>query len=393
MAKCANCGEMNPDNASFCLSCGKAMGNQQPSPAEIAMENAKKEFDKDARANLDRSKITYVCELCGTINKIDSPRCVRCGKPRPRSEFIAALKGIKNAREEQVAAPAEEAVAAVVPEPQAPIEEVPEVQEEKQQTVYRYEPAQSAPVQNPQVIQPLVIVPYVNAAEKLWQYNPRQMYRFEPYTEAEKLNAQGGLQENGDKSLDELISLRNQEFKADGQQAQPKVARPKSTKKVRVAAVFSLLFSILFIASLFLVPFSKNSDLLAYAQKFGGLEVFKFLFVCISGAFGIELGITSTFTYNGFVDFLLPVGYWVAGIFALIIAIRSIVRLVKGFAKTKGWVLPLVVWLAVVLSVVGLFLDLGASLFTAYYGIYIIIGLSVALLLTGVFGKKNAKNR
>ncbi|MFA5450234.1 MAG: hypothetical protein WC292_07360, partial [Clostridia bacterium] len=66
---------------------------------------------------------------------------------------------------------------------------------------------------------------------------------------------------------------------------------------------------------------------------------------------------------------------------------------VKGFAKTKGWVLPLVVWLAVVLSVVGLFLDLGASLFTAYYGIYIIIGLSVALLLTGVFGKKNAKNR
>ncbi|MFA5450305.1 MAG: zinc-ribbon domain-containing protein, partial [Clostridia bacterium] len=323
MAKCANCGEMNPDNASFCLSCGKAMGNQQPSPAEIAMENAKKEFDKDARANLDRSKITYVCELCGTINKIDSPRCVRCGKPRPRSEFIAALKGIKNAREEQVAAPAEEAVAAVVPEPQAPIEEVPEVQEEKQQTVYRYEPAQSAPVQNPQVIQPLVIVPYVNAAEKLWQYNPRQMYRFEPYTEAEKLNAQGGLQENGDKSLDELISLRNQEFKADGQQAQPKVARPKSTKKVRVAAVFSLLFSILFIASLFLVPFSKNSDLLAYAQKFGGLEVFKFLFVCISGAFGIELGITSTFTYNGFVDFLLPVGYWVAGIFALIIAIRS----------------------------------------------------------------------
>jgi hypothetical protein len=59
------------------------------------VNDAKNEFEADSIIGLDRSKMTFVCDLCKCVNGIDSPRCSKCGKPRPRNEYVSAMKTIR----------------------------------------------------------------------------------------------------------------------------------------------------------------------------------------------------------------------------------------------------------------------------------------------------------
>ncbi|MDR3185618.1 MAG: hypothetical protein LBU04_02225 [Christensenellaceae bacterium] len=173
MVKCFYCGDINSDGVNFCNKCGKPISKPRPSSAEQAMEIAKKEFEKNAKISLDKSKITFICELCGTVNGIDNLRCVRCGKPRPRSEFVAALRRLKESGKlaDCATVSASEAV-----QPQLPVEETDQI-------VYRFEPdtvgAENASISPRSIVQQLIIVPYVNPAQSLWQYNPNIVYRLE----------------------------------------------------------------------------------------------------------------------------------------------------------------------------------------------------------------------
>ena len=54
--------------------------------------------ENEMAANLSMDQLSYICEYCGKINAIVAPNCVRCGKRRPRSEYINAMNKIKNAQ-------------------------------------------------------------------------------------------------------------------------------------------------------------------------------------------------------------------------------------------------------------------------------------------------------
>lgn len=66
-----------------------------------ANDNAQKDyevFDKEAQINLDKERLTYICDYCGKVNSIDQPRCSRCGKRRPRNEYIKAVSAVRDAK-------------------------------------------------------------------------------------------------------------------------------------------------------------------------------------------------------------------------------------------------------------------------------------------------------
>jgi sec-independent protein translocase protein TatA len=56
---CANCGTVNPADASFCRKCGTPLGSNEPSA----------------------SPKLGACASCGTVNAADSSFCSKCGKP------------------------------------------------------------------------------------------------------------------------------------------------------------------------------------------------------------------------------------------------------------------------------------------------------------------------
>lgn len=63
-------------------------------PAEDKAATAAAEME----LNVSLDQLSYICEYCGKVNAISSPNCVRCGKRRPRSEYINAMNKIKNAQ-------------------------------------------------------------------------------------------------------------------------------------------------------------------------------------------------------------------------------------------------------------------------------------------------------
>ena len=70
-------------------------GAEQFKKADEHVLKCKNEFEADSIIGLDFSKITFICELCGFVNGIDCPRCKSCGKPRPRGEYISAMKKLR----------------------------------------------------------------------------------------------------------------------------------------------------------------------------------------------------------------------------------------------------------------------------------------------------------
>jgi hypothetical protein len=55
-------------------------------------------FEKEKNTGLSMDQLSYICDYCGKVNQIGSPRCVRCGKRRPRSEYINAMNKIKSTK-------------------------------------------------------------------------------------------------------------------------------------------------------------------------------------------------------------------------------------------------------------------------------------------------------
>lgn len=59
---------------------------------------AETEFEKEKSAGLNIDRLSYICDYCGKVNQIGAPRCVRCGKRRPRNEYINAMNKIKTSK-------------------------------------------------------------------------------------------------------------------------------------------------------------------------------------------------------------------------------------------------------------------------------------------------------
>lgn len=407
MAKCLYCGERNPDSGSYCSCCGKPLEIPGPNPAEAAMENAKKEFERDALVTLDRSKLTFVCELCGTINHIDSSRCVRCGKPRPRSEFVNALRKLKasgNAREDYMQA--RETAAAAPEDNFIPAETAPELQqplpEEEKMGIYRFEPGAvpaGAGAQSPAVVQPFVIVPYVNTAQQLWQYKPQQVYRFEEYTYQERVQM-------GDapKTMDELLSLKeaaqrqldaiNENIRTIPQNTAQEavITYNKSKRKVRRNALATLIFSAALLVCLVILPLVKSFS------DYKGLEVFKSLGNGLQ-AIGLDLHFgTETLTDPGWATLLISLGFILTAIVCIYIIIANAVKLSKGRSGSKGFLPALLGFAGVIAAIIGLifispfgFADIAGFVQDVAYGLIIILILPLILILLAALAIKNTK--
>ena len=217
MAVCKICGEKYSGNLERCPRCSAPFSpaiNKDPFQAPLP-KDPYSQFEEDMQTYVDRKKITYICSVCGDVNHIDRRRCSRCGKPRPRTEYIKALKLLK--RQKRAKEDVFEDVINNNPEPQAQneaysrqeafqdntynqnnqnaynqnafdqrerelyererrLEAEKQQLNQKQRIIYRYE---EGPVQNRVITQPFVIVPYVNQNQPLYQYNPEQVYRFQ----------------------------------------------------------------------------------------------------------------------------------------------------------------------------------------------------------------------
>ena len=190
MIKCKSCGEINLDSSRFCVSCGKPLSDSSSNAMKEALEKAQKSFEKDALATIDRSRITFVCSVCGTVNSIDQDRCSKCGKPRPRSEFVSALKKVKQGYEySEEATPEQQPVQEDITqtnEKTPPEEEAIQQPKQLQQPIVQTEglTAMGGGQANP-VVQPFIVVPFVNPNQEIWQYKPNQVFRFQPYSQEE----------------------------------------------------------------------------------------------------------------------------------------------------------------------------------------------------------------
>lgn len=324
MAKCKACGETYPEGSRFCSRCGASVADDNAVIAE-ALQAAQKDFDRDSMATLDKSRITYVCSICGSINRIDQDKCVRCGKPRPRSEYVNALKRINaskemNAQPETLVAPLPVQAAEPDKEVQEPAVQEPVVQPEPE---VKAEPVQ--PVAQPvaqQVVQnvvpvgggqagvitqPFVVVPYVDSMYPLRQYNPNQLYRYQPYTQ-EELAAMKAQREA------EELKARQAAQAAQGETEPPVHACDcdEKAKKVKSFGIGTLILSIVMLA----------------------VAIWKAIGLGVSGVF-------NDFSALGLGGVIMVVGNVVMLIMGLIGIIHSSVR-IAGNCKCKGWIIGFV---------------------------------------------------
>lgn len=418
MAKCKFCGETYPDNSRFCLSCGKPVADKDVSATTAALEEAQKEFDKDALATLDRSRMTFVCTICGTVNSIDSAKCSCCGKPRPRSEFVSAVKKIQESEaykaelaKAKAEAPVEQAPVEVAQE-EAPVEEKAQepVQEAVAPVVQQYAnmPTMQTMVyqggQAQAVVQPFVVVPYVNPNQRLWQYNPNQVYRFEEYTDEEKLAIEEQKRLVAEREAEILRQQQEammqayatEESKAVAVVKPEEPAKPAKTGGVRAVAILNILFSIAFLAVAFLLDLINRE---AVEIAFGSSSVMYYvtgIAFCLKGV-GVDflnLG-DVTYEYTGLVDFIAPVAFLIAVICAIILIVRSLIRAITGKAAIKGWFLNTVFFIAVIVGFVGIYLhhhvnELADFIDTLDIGAYAVAAIALVEFIVGLCGPRNA---
>lgn len=394
MAKCKSCGAVNPDGNRFCSRCGTRFPSEADNALNAALQSAETEFEQASMMTLDRSRITYVCELCGTVNRIDQEKCARCGKPRPRSEYVAALKKIKESetyrKEAAVALPQEEA-----PSVQTPMEEPADRSDNGQMTLYRFEP--DAMQQGAPVVQPFVVVPYVNPHQPVLQYQPQQAYRFEPYTPAEAdaiRNADEAYRNGAPATPDQLNELRNKKLeelrKLDAELASLENAVPekvdylRGARKVRIVSTVSAVFGILFVVLSLLLSMGKGS----------GIEVLKSLGNCLDGAMGLSVGVTSqAYDYVGALSFLAPCGLIAALIAAVVSVIIDVVKICSGRSAHRNFVGPAIVTAGSAVMFAGLAIT-DVDLFAAFpIGAIVAVVLGIALIVVAAFVPVNNRRK
>ena len=388
MTKCRLCGESNPDGSRFCSNCGARLEEKDNSALTEALENAEKEFDRDSMVSLDKSRITYVCTVCGSVNRIDQDKCSRCGKPRPRSEYVNALRRIKQGnalREEQAALTAPAVITApepapvVEPEPEPAPEPAPQPQPEPVP-----QPAAVGNYQASAIQQPFVIVPYVNPMQPLWQYDPDQLYRYEPYTpeeiearraEREMAELQRKAQEAATKAQAEAAEAAETDATGEAPAASEK---PKRSRAVTAVAVITLILSIAAGVVAYL-----GEQFVAFAAANGES------FYAIASAIG---------TASGWA-LMAPIAAMIFLVIAVVLIIRSIVRIARGRARTVGWFIPLVWIVSFAVFFVGLMMeggafdigDLGNVAGDVGIGGWILLAISVVTFIASCFSKKSAK--
>lgn len=321
MAKCKACGAVYADGSRFCASCGASVVDDNTVIAE-ALQNAQKDFDRDSMATLDKSRITYVCSICGSINRIDQDKCTRCGKPRPRSEYVTALKRINESKAmnaetaETLVAPLPVQAEPVVQEPvvQEPIvEEKPAVPELAQPVVQN---VMAVGGQGGAISQPFVVVPYVDSMYPLRQYNPNQLYRYQPYT-PEELAAIKAQRE-----AEELQARLQAQASMPQEETAPVCECGVDAKKVKSFGIGTLILSII----MFLL-----------------------------GAYSIVGIVTDKlvdFASLGNADLMFVGGYALATIMGLVGIIHSSVR-IAGKCNCRGWIIGLLYIVGFAVAFVG----------------------------------------
>ncbi len=56
-------------------------------------------FDKETDVNLSMEQLSYICKYCGKVNSISAPNCIRCGKRRPRNEYLDAMRRLEKSKD------------------------------------------------------------------------------------------------------------------------------------------------------------------------------------------------------------------------------------------------------------------------------------------------------
>ncbi|MDD3946478.1 MAG: zinc ribbon domain-containing protein [Clostridia bacterium] len=397
MAKCLTCGTVNPDENVYCAKCGTQLVGSTDTASAAAYEEAQKQFEKDALIGMNKDKIVYTCLLCGTVNRIENEVCSKCGKRRPRNEYVNALKKVQEGRAaqeeyaatQQAAAQAEAEAAAAQITPEEP-------QQEKKLALYRFV---EEPKQLPQTVQPFVIVPYVNTEQPLWQYQPTQVYRFQPNTYEERMAAEhrAYAAQNGiPPTEEELLCIRSKveaELRALDAANPAKVQYNNKKKKVRTCAAFSVLVSLAAIIMFFITALSSS------LSELKGYGYIKALGACINGAAGSDLGLgASSYAYEGIISFVVPAGAVLVFLIAVLVLVFGIIRLITGRARVKGFVAPLIAFaiaLAVAITMVSVsnfgFGDIGGFFAEVQTGFYALLGAPFILFVIGLACPKNHK--
>lgn len=247
MSVCKQCGAVNGDEKKFCSECGYELNAFEPGAVQQALDTVDKEFSRDMRAGMDKSKLTFICDVCGKVNPIDVPghRCSRCGKKMPRNTYVKALKSIKNAPDYS------EPVVKVptfgrdnAPQEQQYVQEVPQQTYVGAQQVYRMTGKANPPQQNNSIVQPFVIVPYVSQNQPLLQYNPNTVYRYHKFTEEEK-------REN----LKDLARIEKAQEEEEQRRAEARgdVAFKKSN--IRPMAIIAIILAVIALVAVYAMPF------------------------------------------------------------------------------------------------------------------------------------------
>lgn len=405
MAKCLTCGTVNNDDSIYCAKCGTQLVGATKTAGAAAYEEAQRQFEKDALIGMNKDKVVYTCILCGTVNRIENEVCSKCGKRRPRNEFVNALKKVQEGRaaqEELANAPKAEAAAEEKqPDPKA-AEALPALPEEPQEpqklALYRFV---EEPNQLPQTVQPLVIVPYVNAEQPLWQYQPNQLYRFQPSSYEERIAAEANVyaSQNGKPpTKEELLRLQDKvakDLQALDKANPAKVTYNKDKNKVRAWSFVSIIAAIASIVMFFVTGLSASlSDLkgMGYAAALGA---------CIKGAFNKDLGLGQTsYAYQNAASFAVPLGAIIVLVISVIILVFSIIRLFTGRARTKSFVLPLIALIIAIATAVTMlavsafgFSDISGFFGDVQIGFYTLLAAPLIMLAAGIACPKNYKSR
>lgn len=366
MAICKECGTKNPDEAKFCSECGGVLATIDATAVKAALDKVEKEFEKDAKVSLDRSRLTYICDICGKVNPIDTPdkRCSRCGKKMPRSEYVKALQRIKEAKNVQqnlIQDMPQDNLPKVMPKPPAKNDAA----QQSQPVLYRMNQnapkAQGGVQQNGQIIQPFVIVPYVSQNQPVLQYNPNTVYRYHQYSDSEKRRNQETLarlaREREEAERERMARMDNDErSKSDRKSRKYSVDSGYKKPNGRLTAFISLLCALVAIIVAFI---SELSDIVAFQAFIDAPDVF---FETLSASSG---------------GFLAFVGLIVFVVAMLGLAITAIIRFFKGTFNRRQLLFPFVALVGTVLALVGCVMD--EALFSQGY-----IALPVVMIATSV---------
>lgn len=327
MSVCKQCGAVNGDEKKFCSECGYELNAFEPGAVQQALDTVDKEFSRDMRAGMDKSKLTFICDVCGKVNPIDVPghRCSRCGKKMPRNTYVKALKSIKNAPDYS------EPVVKVptfgrdnAPQEQQYVQEAPQQTYVGAQQVYRMTGKANPPQQNNSIVQPFVIVPYVSQNQPLLQYNPNTVYRYHKFTEEEK-------REN----LKDLARIEKAQEEEEQRRAEARGEVAFKKSNIRPMAIIAIILAVIALVAVYAMPFilPGGVDIAGSNFKFDFIDKEFSLIEIITGGTAFPtptIGIVSVVLQCLFIASMLGT------------IVQSVVRIVRNDKLIPAFIFPLI---------------------------------------------------